>query len=179
VGSSIKVAEEHPTSGRLLHFRAARRAWHASRVSRAARQALTARWMRHYQTLPDTQRGLIMLALLVNALVTVLLQVALTVTGVRAARRMWRARRLGLTRVAQSGLSPALACVATAYLIHEVTRRWALRAVDDGRGRVLLERVDQWLSDRSDVVAQSRSDGTEPQPSDASVESYRQPPDRP
>jgi hypothetical protein len=109
--------------------------------------------MQHYQTLPDSQRGLIMLALLANAQITILLQVALAVTGIRAARRTWRARRRGLTRSVQAGFSPALASAAMAYLAHEVIRRWVLRAVDDGRGQVWLERVDRWLRDRSDGAA--------------------------
>jgi hypothetical protein len=120
------------------------------KVDRAAQKARTDRWMQHYQTLPASQRGLIMLALLVNAQITLLLQLTLTVTGIRAAHRAWRARRLGLTRAAQSALSPALACAATAYVLHDLARRWLLRMADNGRAQPWLEHADRWLRSRAD-----------------------------
>jgi hypothetical protein len=105
--------------------------------------------MRRYQELPDQQRGLVMMALLANAVVTVILEAALALAGICSVRRCWRARRLGIASALHAGISPALAAVAAANVAHWAVRMWAIRAVDAGRGQIWLERMDHWLSDRA------------------------------
>ena len=105
--------------------------------------------MRRYQELPEQQRGLVMVALLANALATVILRAVLALAGIWSVRQCWRARRLGIATALQAGLSPALAVVVAANVAHWAVRTWAVRAVDAGRGQIWLERVDHWLSDRA------------------------------
>jgi hypothetical protein len=116
--------------------------------------------MRRYQELPDQQRGLVVMALLANAVVTVILEAALALAGIWTVRRCWRARRLGIASALQSGFSPALAAVLAANIAHWAVRMWAIRAVDAGRGQIWLARMDRWLSDRA-----ARSNPSRAQPS--------------
>jgi len=130
-------------------------------VRKAADRERTARFMRRYQELPDQQRGLVVMALLANAAVTVILEAALALAGIWSVRRCWRARKLGFASVLRAGLSPALAVVAAANIAHWAVRMWAIRAVDAGRGQIWLERMDHWLSYRA-----ARSDPGRAQPSE-------------
>jgi hypothetical protein len=58
--------------------------------------------MRRYQELSDQQRGLVMTALLANAVVTLILRSALALAGFWSVRQCWRARRLGIVGVLQA-----------------------------------------------------------------------------
>ena len=118
--------------------------------------------MRRYQELPDQQRGLVMLALLANAAVTVILEAALALAGIWSVRRCWRARRLGIASVIQAGFCPALAAAVAANVAHWAVRTWAIRAVDAGRGQIWLERMDHWLSDRASRGRPGRAQPSEP-----------------
>ena len=118
--------------------------------------------MRRYQELPDQQRGLVVMALLANAAVTVILEAALALAGIWSVRRCWRARRLGIASALQAGFSPALAAVAAANVAHWTVRTWAIRAVDAGRGQIWLERMDHWLSDRAARSNPGRAQPSEP-----------------
>jgi hypothetical protein len=118
--------------------------------------------MRRYQELPDQQRGLVVMALLANAAVTVILEAALALAGIWSVRRCWRARRLGIAGALQAGFSPALAAVAAANAAHWAVRMWAIRAVDSGRGQIWLERMDQWLSERAARSNPGRARPSEP-----------------
>ena len=150
----------HPGLGiaGLCHVLSVRK---ALAVRKAADRDRTARFMRRYQELPDQQRGLVVMALLANAAVTVILEAALALAGIWSVRRCWRARKLGFASVLRAGLSPALAVVAAANIAHWAVRMWAIRAVDAGRGQIWLERMDHWLSYRA-----ARSDPGRAQPSE-------------
>ena len=118
--------------------------------------------MRRYQELPDQQRGLVMLALLANAAVTVILEAALALAGIWSVRRCWRARGLGTASVIHAGFSPALTAAVAANVAHWAVRMWAIRAVDAGRGQIWLERMDHWLSDRAARSIRGRAQPSEP-----------------
>lgn len=117
-------------------------------VHKAADRERAARSMRRYQELSDQQRGLVVMALLANAVVTIILKSALAFAGLWSVRQCWRARRLGIASVLRAGFGPALGAAA-ASIAHWTVRMWAIRAIDAGRGQVWLERTDQWLSDRA------------------------------
>jgi len=102
--------------------------------------------MDRYQRLPERQRGLVLLALLANALVTLIVKAALAAAGISAARRILEARDLGARRALRAGWSPALAAAAAASLAHWAVRAGAIRAAQTGSGRQLLERADGWLT---------------------------------
>jgi hypothetical protein len=127
----------------------------------AADREQTARFMRRYQELSDQQRGLVVMALLANAVVTLILRAVLALAGIWSVRQCWRARRLGIASALQAGFSPALAVVAAANVAHWAVRMCAVRAVDAGRAQIWLERMDQWLSGRA-----ARSDPGRAQPSE-------------
>jgi len=120
-------------------------------VGRASDKRQAARWLRHYQELPEQQRGLIITALLANAIVTIIVKTALAVAGIRAIRRSWRAWRLGPASALRAGLGPALGVAVAANLAHWAVRTWAIHALDAGRGQVWLERMDRWLDDRAEA----------------------------
>jgi hypothetical protein len=117
--------------------------------------------MRRYQELSDQQRGLVMIALLANAVMTIILNSALAFAGIWSVRQCWRARRLGTAGVLRAGFGPALGTAAAANVAYWALQKWAIRAVNAGRGQVWLERADQWLSDRA-----ARSDPSRAQPSE-------------
>jgi uncharacterized protein YqgC (DUF456 family) len=115
--------------------------------------------MRRYQGLSDEQRGLVMMALLAHAIVTIIAKAALALTGIWSVRQCWGARRLGMTSVLRAALGPAFVVAAAANIALWVARRRVLRAVESGRGRIWLERTEQWLSYR---VARSNSSSARP-----------------
>ena len=119
-------------------------------MGRASDEEQAARWLRRYQELPERQSGLIVIALLANATVTVIVKTALAIAGIWSVRRSWRARRLGLASALRAGLGPALGVVVAANIAHWAVRTWAIRAVGTGRGQVWLERVDHWLGHRAE-----------------------------
>jgi hypothetical protein len=118
--------------------------------------------MRRYQELSDQQRGLVVMALVANAAVTVMLEAALALVGIWSVRRYWRARRPGVASALQAGFSPALAVVAAANVAHWAVRMWAICAIDAGRGRIWLERMDHWLSERAARSNPGRAQPSEP-----------------
>ena len=143
---------------------------HALSVHKVAGRERTARFMRRYQELSDQERGLAVMALLANAVATLILRAVLAVAGIWSVRQCWRARRLGIASVLQAGFSPALAVAAAANIAHWAVRTWAIRAVDAGRGQIWLERMEHWLSDRAARSNPGRarpSEPPEPTPTDA------------
>lgn len=122
---------------------------HAFAMSKAARKERTARWMRHYQALPDRQRGIIMLGLLASALTGVVSYLALYVALVRSARRSWRQRRLGPARAVRAGVDPMLVGAIVFHIVWRIALAHVVKAADDGRGQEWLARVDRRLSERA------------------------------
>ena len=118
--------------------------------------------MRRYQTLPMRQRGIIMLALLANALIGMISYLALAVAFVLSARRSWRERRRGLVRVVRAGVTPGLVCTVAAHVGWRLALAWANRMVGDGRGQFWLERIDErlerWVTESENRSAQSAED---------------------
>jgi hypothetical protein len=102
--------------------------------------------MRRYEELTDQQRGLVVMALLGYAIVTTVVKAALAGAVARSVRRGWRARRLGPVRAAGAAVDRVLVAAVAANVAHGAASKWAVRAVDSGRGRVWLERADRWLT---------------------------------
>jgi hypothetical protein len=97
----------------------------------------------------DQQRGLVMMALFANAIVTIIAQAGLVIAGTWSLRQAWRARRLGMGGALRAGLCPALKLAVVTNVAHWAFRIWALRIIDAGRGQIWLDRVDRWLSARA------------------------------
>jgi len=106
-----------------------------------------------FQALPDSQKGIVIIGLLLNAIVTVLLQTTLAVVLVRSARRSWLHRGQGTATAVRAAASPGLVLTAVAVAVHRWLARSAVDAVGSGQARNWLARIDQWIDDQQEREA--------------------------
>jgi hypothetical protein len=106
-----------------------------SRVRRRERAARNREWVsqqvQYHQTLPDYEGGLVIVIMWVNAVVATTLNAVLAVVVVRAARRSWRNRRLGVIRALCAGPRWTLLGVLAGMVVHrQVLRRWVMPVLE-------------------------------------------------
>jgi ABC-type Co2+ transport system permease subunit len=100
-------------------------------MSRRLRRERVMRMAGHVQTLPPEQRGLVILVLLANAIVTIIMNAVLGVAVFRAGRRSWRHRQLGHFRALRAGWSTMLGLVVGVTAAYVVASLWTARIFDE------------------------------------------------
>lgn len=87
------------------------------------------------EDVPGEEKGLVMLALLVNALLYLLLTSSVVTWVIATAVRVWRRREAGMTAAVKRGVhKPTLAALVTATLAYEICRRLGVAALDRRAG---------------------------------------------
>jgi len=105
-----------------------------------------ARLRQFYETLPPVQQGVVVCALLGNALLVVTVDGVVVIAVMRGAIRSWQHRRLGPVAALRMGISPPLSGALAAAAIHWLVMRELLRALDTGHAATWLERSERWLT---------------------------------
>jgi hypothetical protein len=106
-----------------------------------------ARLRRFYESLPATQQGVVVSVLLAYASAAVVVDGALAIAALRAARRGLQQRQAGTVMTVRDGIGPALGGVVAVAALEWAGAEWLIRVVDTGRARAWLERQERWLAD--------------------------------
>jgi hypothetical protein len=96
--------------------------------------------------LPPVQQGVVVCALLGNALLVVTLDGVIVVAVIRGAIRSWQHRRLGPGAALRTGIGTPLSGALAATAIHWLVVQGLIRALDTGRAATWLERSERWLT---------------------------------
>lgn len=100
---------------------------------RDRRRQRTIRLTERFQALPPRQRGVWMLAMLGNALLSTALDAVAGVALVRAGCRAWSQRRHGARAVLRASATPGLGWAVAAALAHQAVRVGVLRVIGHRR----------------------------------------------
>jgi hypothetical protein len=93
----------------------------------------SARTIAYIESLPDQQRGALLLVLWLNALLTLALQGVQLIVVVRA---LWQAKRSGhpLATIGDRAVSPSVATVLSVSAVHKLSREHLVRQLDQRAG---------------------------------------------